>query len=97
MATPVEAHFGLKWLVSVKNALTRVFAYGKQIAILGARVTALEAKLEKHPPDTCQFCGELAMRKTSAGMIMRVAQNHWREDVWTCEKCAQKETRVVRF
>jgi hypothetical protein len=47
MTTPVEAHLGWKWLLSSKNALTRVFAYGKRIATLEARVTVLEATLAK--------------------------------------------------
>jgi ribosomal protein L37AE/L43A len=66
-------------------------------AMLEARVTALEAKLAKQPGDACPNCGERAMRRTSAGMIMRGSRNQWREDVWTCEKCAQQETRIIQF
>jgi ribosomal protein L37AE/L43A len=94
MITPAETW---KWLLSSKNALIRVFAYGKQIATLEARVTALEATLAKQPADACPNCGERAMRRTSAGMIMRSVKYQWREDVWTCEKCAEKETRIIRF
>jgi hypothetical protein len=96
MATPVEAHFGWKWLLSVKSAFTRVFAYGKQIATLEARVAALEAALAKQPADACPFCGERAMRKTKAGRLLG-GNMKWTEDVWTCEACTQSEIRVKRY
>jgi hypothetical protein len=50
MTTPVEAHFGWKWLLSAKNALTRVFAYGKQIAMLEARVAAPLRRRSQNSP-----------------------------------------------
>jgi hypothetical protein len=93
MTTPV---FGWKWLLSAKNALTRVFAYGKQIAMLEARVTALEAALGKQPADACPFCGERAMRKTQDGRIFRGAKQ-WKQDVWTCQACKKTEVRVVVY
>jgi hypothetical protein len=96
MTTPVEAHFGWKWLVAAKNALTRVFAYSKQIAMLEARVSALEATLAKQPADACPFCGDRAMRKTQDALHWSGAKQ-WKQDVWTCQACKKTEIRVVHF
>jgi hypothetical protein len=71
-----------------------LFALGKRIATLEARVSALEAALEKHPPDVCDYCGERGMRKT---LSFGDPSNQSREEVWTCEKCGNAETRIVRF
>jgi hypothetical protein len=41
----------------------RLFMYGKQIAALEERVTALEKTLsEGRPPDVCECCGERGMQ-----------------------------------
>jgi hypothetical protein len=96
MVTSVEAHFGWKWLLSAKNAFTLVFAYGKQIAMLETRVSALEAALAKQPADTCPFCGERAMRKTQDGKLWGGAKQ-WKKDFWTCQACKKTEVRVVHF
>jgi hypothetical protein len=93
MTTPVEVHFSWKW---IKSAFTRVFAYGKQIATLEARVTALEDTLAKQPADACPFCGERAMRKTQEGRILGGAKQ-WKQDVWTCQVCKKTEIRIVHF
>jgi hypothetical protein len=66
---------------------------GKRIATLEARVSALEAALEKHPPDVCDFCGERGMRKTHSFGVIRGSTNQL--EVWTCEKCRKTENRFV--
>jgi hypothetical protein len=96
MVTPVEAHFGWKWLLAAKNAFTRVFAYSKQIAMLEARVTALEATLAKQPADACKFCGERAMRKIQDGRLWG-GPKQWKKDVWACQACKKTEVRVIHF
>ena len=72
-----------------------LFALGKRIATLEARVSALEAALGKHPPDVCDYCGERGMRKTHSYSAMGVTP--FRSDDWTCEKCGKTEYRIVRF
>lgn len=77
-----------------KNA----FDYAKRIAAIESRVRALEKSLERHPADACPKCGERALRLSRAGGVIKGGgPNHWREDVWQCEKCAHHEKRVVYF
>ena len=73
-----------------------VFAYGKRIATLEARVSALEADLHgEHPPEVCEFCGRRGMRKTLS--YDPTDFNEKRKEVWRCEKCGRTEDRIVRF
>lgn len=75
----------------------RVFAIGKRVATLEARVLALEDALGKQPADACHFCGERAMRKTASGHLMGDQGRQWWQDVWTCEKCGKTETRNFKL
>ena len=83
-------------LASVKHAFTYIFALGKRIATLEARVTQLEAALGKQPAEACPYCGERAMRKTQEGRLLG-GSSKWKQDIWTCETCNKSEVRVVRF
>jgi hypothetical protein len=69
-----------------------LFALGKRLATLEARVSALEAVLGKHPPD-----GEREMRKNANSPGVVDAGRARRLDVWICEKCGRSEERIVRF
>jgi hypothetical protein len=93
---PMTPSAGLSIVKRVWAGATRVFAYGRQIATLEARVAALEEKLGKQPPDACNKCGERAMRVFHVSNIKGGA-HHWREDDWKCEKCGHQERRVVNF
>jgi uncharacterized protein with PIN domain len=81
----------------IAGGAKRVFAYGKQIATLEERITALEKALTQHPADVCDYCGERAMRKISSSRVMGATKGQWRHDVWTCKKCGKSETRSVSF
>jgi hypothetical protein len=97
MTTPVEVHFGTKALAWAKGAFAQIFAIGKRVATLEARVTALEQALGKQPPDACPFCGERAMRMIDAGFLLGEQGKQWWEDVWTCEKCAKRQVRYHKL
>jgi hypothetical protein len=71
-------------------------AMATRIATLESRVTALEEALSKQPPDTCQMCGERAMRRIESSGIMG-ERDLYRHDWWKCGKCGQTEPRIVRF
>jgi uncharacterized protein with PIN domain len=93
MTTPIEAHIGAKGLGWIRQAATYVFKFGKRIATLEERVTALEDALKKQPADACPYCGERGMRLSKQSLLMGDPGKQWTQDVWTCEKCGRKETR----
>jgi hypothetical protein len=93
----LEASAGKKALDWIKKYAEQVLQYGKRVATLEERVTALEATLSKKTPDGCPFCGELAMRKTEDGRLLGPPPHQWKTDVWTCKACNQTERRVVHY
>jgi len=77
-----------------------VFAYGKRIATLETRVSALEADLHgKHPPEVCESCGARGMRRVIAfePEVSYGGVNPRRKETWTCRECGQSEDRIVTF
>jgi hypothetical protein len=92
MVTPIDTVWwgkALKWT-------TAIFKYGKRIATLEARVSALEEARGKQLPDACPYCGERGMRMVRQGRFMG-GREKWREDDWTCQKCGKTERRGLRF
>jgi ribosomal protein L37AE/L43A len=90
----------MKWFASaesVKRLFSRVFAVGKNIATLEARVTKIEAELEKQSGDACPYCGKHAMRKTEDGKLVGAAPHQWKQDIWTCNSCHKMETRIIKY
>jgi hypothetical protein len=90
MTPSIELGIGKRALAWAKS----VFAFGKRIATLEARVSALEAALEKHSPDVCDFCGERGMRKTSAYAGPAPGGKTMSRSEWTCGKCGRSEPRI---
>ena len=84
------------WLAT-KHGATYLFVLGKRIATLEARVTELEATLEKQPPDACPKCGERAMRLENTWGLRGSGADQRRIDGWKCEKCGHQEQRIVKF
>ena len=93
MLTPAERHLFSRAWAWMKQG----FELARRVATLEARVTALEEAQGKQLPDACPNCGERAMRRTHVSHIFGSAPNQWRQDGWTCEKCGNSETRIVRF
>jgi ribosomal protein L37AE/L43A len=90
----------MKWFASaesVKSLFSRVFAVGKSIANLEARVTKIEMELEIQSGDACPYCGKHSMRKTEDGKLLGAAPHQWKQDVWTCKACNKFETRIIKY
>jgi uncharacterized protein with PIN domain len=86
MNTPAE----LGLIAKAWGWLQRIWRYGKRIADLESRVTAIEESLKTQPPDACPYCGEHAMRlKEQKESIWGSSGNQWYEETWTCEKCGK--------
>jgi hypothetical protein len=62
MVTPVETTIAGKVFGWGKRWAIQIFRYGKRIATLEERVSALEAELKSAPGDACPYCGERTMR-----------------------------------
>ncbi len=75
----------------------KAIAVARRVATLESRVKLLEGRLEKQPPDACPGCGERAMRRTEAGHVSPSSASSVRRDLWTCQKCAQEEYRIIKF
>jgi len=95
MITPVDVGVGRAILNWIKNSAGKLFKYGKRLATLEERVTALEAALKTMPPKACPFCGEREMRLTEQSMVKGDPGKQWTEDYWTCAKCG-KEYRETK-
>jgi uncharacterized protein with PIN domain len=92
-----ETSLAFKIFGWIKRVFNSIFAFFKRFFTLESRITALEARFTKHPPDICDYCGEPAMRKTESSMIKGDRHGHWQEDMWACAACRKREKRVVRF
>jgi hypothetical protein len=77
--------------------IKRVFLLSKRIATLETRVTTLEQMLTCQPPDACPYCGERAMRLTEQSNLLGDAGKQWTWEIWTCEKCEQKDKRFKKL
>jgi len=93
MITTAETSFVARFFGPVKRAFSFVFALGKRIATLEARVSALEQALGTQPADACPYCGERAMRLSKQSMLMGNQGKQWTEDDWTCKECGKTERR----
>ncbi|CAN7450195.1 hypothetical protein LJR235_002898 [Pararhizobium sp. LjRoot235] len=85
-----------KWLkeIPIWQELEKV---PDRLTALEERMDKLEARLERRPGDTCDTCGEHAMRRTRTGRVMGNFGAQVRQDIWTCEKCGATEQRVVKL
>jgi ribosomal protein L37AE/L43A len=90
MVTPIEASAGKTLVGWIKNGADKLFKYGKRIATLEERVSALENALKTLPPEACPFCGERAMRLQEQSGLMGDPGKQWTEEIWRCEKCGKK-------
>jgi hypothetical protein len=95
----------LEWPV-----MARVAGWGKQawgyarrwgvmvarITSLESRVSALEERLDKQPPDVCVACGERGMRRKHS-QLLGGAKDSRRQERWECTKCGEIEFRMVHF
>ena len=73
----------------------RVQELPTEVDALKQRVAGLEQKLSgKWPADVCKFCGERAVRMS--GTRGPNSHTHISEQIWTCEKCGRKETRIIK-
>jgi hypothetical protein len=97
VSTPADVGLIAKSYAFVRKYAGLVFTIGKRIATLEQRVSDLEARLSKQPPNACPYCGEREMRKTYESTIQGDDRNQSRIDVWTCKACNETEKRVVRF
>ncbi len=90
MVTPVEAGAGRSALSWIKNQADRLFKYGKQLATLEERVTALENALKTMPPEACPYCGERSMRLKWQSPLYGDPGKQWTEETWACNKCGKE-------
>jgi ribosomal protein L37AE/L43A len=93
---PLVSH-GLALGKRAASLIKRGAIYAQQIAALETRVTALEARFDKQPPDACASCGERGMRRIRVGHLWGESRDLHRADMWQCEKCGISEARVIRF
>src|ERR1700692_658321 len=89
MVTPVEASTGKAVANWIRAKADTIFKYGKKLATLEERVTALENALKTMPPEACPFCGERAMRLKYQSGLLGNQGSQWTEEDWSCEKCGQ--------
>jgi hypothetical protein len=89
MVTPVEASAGNVVIRWIKSSADKLFKYGKRIATLEERVSALENALKTMPPEACPFCGERAMRLKEQSGLLGNQGKQWTEEDWLCEKCGK--------
>lgn len=97
MTGPIETAVSKGAWDWIKNNAKQVFEFGKRIATLEERVTALEEALKTQPANACPFCGERAMRKTEDGRLLGSPGQQWKTDVWTCKTCGQTERKIIRY
>jgi transcription elongation factor Elf1 len=77
--------------ISVGEAIKKLWSWGKRIASLEARVTALEESLDE--PFRCQMCGaKMSAFKTGGNSV----GPHGALQFWTCKACGQTDERWVK-
>jgi uncharacterized protein with PIN domain len=89
MVTPVETTITGKVFDWGKRWATHIFQFGKRIATLEERVTALEEALKKAPAEACSYCGERAVRLSKQSVLKGEPGKQWTEDTWTCSACGK--------
>ena len=84
-----------KW--AGKKAWEWVKQYARRYAELEARVTALEKRLERQPPEACPYCGELAMRMSEPPHSMGDPGKKWIREYWKCGACTKEQRREYKM
>jgi hypothetical protein len=80
------------------QAISNVWSRGRKsigrMNDLETRISTLEDRLKKQPPDACLFCGELAMRMWYSGPPILDRMPISRIEDWRCSSCGKEERRA---